>query len=203
MTSSVTLIARTPADYAHQVDTKSNIVLTFSGPVKAGPGKFQIVTESGKALLSDLMSSSVVSINGNTVTIDPPQDLPFGTSIRLSFSDDWLVDATGAAVRAPYYFTFTTGLSPVAVNLQGTDGADKLAGSDLGDYLDGGAGGDELWGHGGDDVLVGGAGVSGYYGDQLNGGDGNDRLTGGAGDDRLSGDNGSDRLDGGAGNDYL
>lgn len=202
MPSNVTLVSRSPADYAGKVDAKSSIVLTFSGPVQAGTGTVQIYSY-GKLLLSESMNSSVVTISGNTVTIDPPQDLPFASEIRVSFTDGWLVDSSGVALSVPYYYSFTTGLSPVALNVKGSDARDLLHGSELADRLDGGGGDDELWGHGGNDVLLAGESTPYSYGDRLHGGDGDDTLIGSTGNDNLAGDAGNDNLQGGAGNDVL
>lgn len=144
------------------------------------------------------MSGSHVTINGNTVTIDPPRDLPYLTYIGLSFTGDWLVDSSGAAIDKPSDFIFWTGMSATALDMQGTDMADILNGSDLADRLDGGAGNDEILGFAGNDVLSGGLGD-----DSVGGGDGDDLLQGGDGNDFLAGSEGNDVVEGGAGDDEL
>lgn len=198
MTSTVTLISSSPSVRAESVDARSNIVLTFSGPVKAGAGKFEILDRSDRTLVSEPMSGSHVTISGNTVTIDPPRDLPYLSSIKLVFTGDWLLDSSGAAISTPSDFIFWTGMSATALDMQGTDMADILHGSDLVDRLDGGAGNDEIGGFGGNDVLAGGLGD-----DSVWGGDGDDLLLGGDGNDFLQGNEGNDVLEGGAGDDEL
>lgn len=203
MPSNVTLVSRTPSEYAQKVDPQSNIVFTFSGPVKAGSGKVLIYSDYSKPLFSDLMTSSFVTISGNTVTINPTQDFPFGTEVRVSFSGDWLLDSNGEVINAPYYYSFSVARSSAPLNVRGTETDDKLHGSDFGDHLDGAGGSDELWGYAGNDVLVAGDGSGGYYGDRLYGGDGDDTLTGSGGNDILQGDSGNDTVRGGDGADSL
>ncbi|WP_342116888.1 type I secretion C-terminal target domain-containing protein [Pseudoduganella sp. OTU4001] len=203
MPSTVTLVSSTPAQYANLVDVKSNIVFTFSAAVKAGSGKIEIFEDYSTLVFSAPMSSSYVTISGNTVTINPPDDLPFAARLRLSFSEGWLVDGSGESVNAPLFFDFNTALSTTAVNQVGTDGVERMHGSDLADRLDGAGGADELYGYGGNDILIGGNEPAGYAGDTLNGGDGNDTLRGGGGNDILFGGSGNDSLKGEADNDVL
>ncbi|WP_342116889.1 type I secretion C-terminal target domain-containing protein [Pseudoduganella sp. OTU4001] len=204
MASTVTLVSRVPADSPQKVDVKSNIVLTFSAAVKAGTGTIRIVDEYGTVYFSDTVTSSAVTIAGKTVTINPVKDLPFAARLNVWFSDGWLLDSSDQSITMPYYFSFSTSLSPTAVTLVGTDLADRLHGSDLADHIEGGGGSDQLWGYGGDDILIGGNESSGTgYGDYLYGGDGNDTLQGGNGSDTLYGGAGNDILKGEADNDDL
>lgn len=173
-------------------------MLTFSGPVKAGTGKVEIVGGYGRFALSEPMSSGFITISGNTVTIDLPRDLPFYSHIRVSFTENWLLDSAGTSVSGPGDFNFWTGLSATPLTMEGTNGVDRLVGSELVDYLGGLGGNDEVIGNGGDDVLAGGAGDDRVWGD-----DGNDWVLGGAGNDQLWGDYGDDVLEGGSGDDEL
>lgn len=86
----------------------------------------------------------------------------------------------------------------VGLNLNGSDGVDRLRGDVGGDRLNGLAGNDVLLGMAGEDRLIGGQG-----GDRLRGGSGNDILNGGGGIDKLIGQAGDDTLIGGKGSDIL
>lgn len=197
MSSSIFLISFSPNQYDPAVDPTINIVLRFSGPVKAGTGRFVLYDSETGLLLSEPMSGNLVTFSGNTVTIDPQQDFRHSARIIVSFTDGWLVDSDGAAIRADS-FDFRTVISPSAVNEQGTDMADFLHGSYLADHLSGNGGDDKIWGYGGNDVLSGGAGddtlTASWGGSTLSGGDGNDSIY-------VSG--GSNRVDGGQGDDLI
>jgi Ca2+-binding RTX toxin-like protein len=194
----VTLISSSPAHTAETVDVATNIVLTFSAAIKPGPGKVEMFDWNGKLIFSEAMSSGHVSITGETMTIDPPANLPHGTSFYLSFSSDSLLDGDGMNVFPPNDFRFTTALSPVAVEALGTDAGEQINGSNLGDHINGAGGADQLFGFSGDDALAGGNGN-----DILYGGAGNDVLKGESDNDHLDGNAGDDTLEGGDGNDTL
>lgn len=107
-------------------------------------------------------------------------------------------------------------LAPVALNLSGTAGHDRINGGNSADNVQAGAGDDTLRGYGGNDILGGEAGndtISGDDGDDvlnghseddtLNGGNGNDSLLGGTGNDTLNGDAGNDTAQGEDGDDLI
>lgn len=203
MASTVTLVSISPQPSSENVDAKTNIVLVFSAAVKAGPGKIELYDDYGRVAFSLPMDSDRVAIAGNTVTIDPVADLPFGLRFGVRFSHDWLVDGNGEAIGAPDDFHITTGLSPVAVDLVGSEANDVLIGSNLDDRIEGGAGADAMYGHGGNDTLIGGDEPGSAFADGLYGGDGDDTLIAGAGNDILNGGNGHDVLKGGDDNDHM
>ena len=94
-----------------------------------------------------------------------------------------------------------------AVEIVGTDQADRLTGDARGELIRGLAGADRLRGGGGEDCVRGDADRDAVFGDDGNdtllGGAGRDRLYGGPGDDALVGGGAVDLLDGGAGADIL
>ncbi|MDK3073164.1 calcium-binding protein [Sedimentitalea sp. JM2-8] len=98
-------------------------------------------------------------------------------------------------------------LPPVALVLDGSDGADTLSGGLGNDSLHAGGGRDLVLGLAGADNLSGGSGRDTLRGgeghDLLSGNGGRDRLFGDAGDDILTGNGKNDRLAGGAGRDIL
>ena len=97
--------------------------------------------------------------------------------------------------------------TPLADNLNGTNGDDSIFGLAGNDMLSGLASNDRLYGGKGNDTLRGGDGKDTIFGglgnDSLNGGYGSDRLFGSDGKDRIFGSLGNDEIYGGKGNDYL
>jgi Ca2+-binding RTX toxin-like protein len=195
--STIKLTNVNTSDLGPALPANGNVVMTFSGPIFVGKGKYTLYDNLNRIVASGDAASGHVSINGNVLTIDFPSDLQFRTYYRLSPTYDWLTDAAGNAISF-YGLSFWTKSSDAAVNLVGTDGPDTLAGSSQDDMLDGAAGNDVLYGYEGNDKLYGGAGS-----DSLDGGEGNDTLAGGAGGDALDGAEGDDVIDGGDGDDMI
>ncbi len=190
-------------------DPSAKLVFTFNEPVKLGSGK---VTLSGNGQVLEFdVPSNFLTVDGNTITFDPPGDLGGKALYGVTFSLGAILDLSGNAVADPVNpgaglaVPFSTGISSVAVNVTGTSAADRIHGSELADTISGGAGNDTLFGYGGDDVLNGGDEPvrPGVYGDALYGGDGQDILNGNGGSDQLYGEGGNDKLYGGADRDYL
>lgn len=177
---------------------RSNIVLTFDAPVVAGSGAIVIIRNGDLEVLNEDIHSPRITISGNTVTLDPPADFDFGHLYTIRFPIELVRGADGSPLNGSGQTYFRTELSPVPLDLTGTDATDWLSGSNGDDRLDGGGAKDFLYGWGGDDTLLGGAGD-----DEIEGGAGNDVLNGGDGDDVLTDRDGNDQLSGGAGNDQL
>jgi Ca2+-binding RTX toxin-like protein len=174
----------------------ANIVLTFDSPVQAGDGRLMLLDAYGNTLLTLASNGPAVAINGNTVTIDLPQDLANNAQYRLDFSYGALT-AGGSFINLQPVSIVVEPLQ-VAVNLVGTAGDDKLDGGVQDDVLDGAAGNDFLNGRAGNDSVRGGVGD-----DNLRGEAGNDQLYGGDGKDHLEDSAGNNTLDGGDGDDTL
>jgi Ca2+-binding RTX toxin-like protein len=173
----------------------ADLVFKFSEAVRAGHGTIGVRVWLGDIIFSFDPGDPAISISGDTLTIHLPQRLDYAAQYLVEFSEGALTDLAGNALGRGYdgmRALFRTALSPVAVDLAGTDGNDTLDGSDLADTISGGAGSDTIKGHGGDDIIHGGS-------ETTNG----DSIEGGAGDDTLYGEGGRDILDGGAGNDKL
>jgi Ca2+-binding RTX toxin-like protein len=94
-----------------------------------------------------------------------------------------------------------------AVEVLGTEAADRLTGDGRGELIRGLSGDDRLRGSGGEDCVHGDRHADALFGDDgddtLLGGSGRDRLYGGPGDDALSGGGSRDLIDGGAGADII
>lgn len=201
---------------AKGVSVASHIVLIFDVPVVASAGRMMVM--SGNRIVAELeiAGSSRFHISGNTVTVDLPDDLPYGAEIRVSIDYGLVKDLEGKPSSHGERY-FNTENSPFPIHLTGTDGNDQLRGGEGADLLKGMGGDDDLQGFGGDDVLDGGDGddrlVSTGGNSTLAGGKGNDelrststgrdRFEGGAGNDRLFGGDGGDTFDGGSGDDVI
>jgi len=183
----------------------ADLVFTFSEPIVAGTGLLTLRGDNGVALFSGSISgSSAITVSGSTITLHLSQPLAYGTTYSVEFGSGAVKDLAGNTSYSNYA-SFTSGLSPVALNVTGTADAEKIIGSDLADTLSGAGGSDTVYGYGGDDVLNGGNESSSGYpnGDYLYGGAGNDTINGNDGDDNLYGNDGNDALYGGEGNDWL
>ena len=183
-----------------------DLVFTFSEPIQAGSGKITLeAAYSWPPVFTVDITDSAVQVSGNTVTLHLPQRLAYATTYYVAFDANSIHDLTGHPLLTVNTVGFTSGLSPVAVDLTGTNANDTLQGSDLGDTLDGGiAGVDMIDGHDGNDLIHGGDEPADWYaGDQLQGGAGDDTVYGDGGNDLLLGGTGNDWLIGGAGNDTL
>jgi Ca2+-binding RTX toxin-like protein len=202
------------------LNLSGNIVLTFDVPITPGEGTVQLDIFGEVLFVDDINAAKYVKISGNTLIIDPPQDLAYGSTYQLYLMHGVVKNAqTGELLMSMDHF-FTTGASPHPLQLTGTSGNDHLIGSAFDDVLSGGDGSDELQGGAGNDQLDGGAGEDFLYdadgSNILRGGEGNDNLSvggfdhtatnlldGGAGDDWLNAYHGVITMLGGAGDDKL
>ncbi|MBK6296470.1 MAG: Ig-like domain-containing protein [Rhodoferax sp.] len=150
--------AYSPVDEAATVPIGANIAITFNEPLLKGSGTVLLKSASGALVESfSAASSSLLTIEGSTLTIDPSADLAFGAGYRVELSADAVKDVYGNVFVGLTSYNFTTGLS--GVTQTGGAGNDTLLGGAGHDALFGRAGNDLLTGGGGNDNLEGGAGV--------------------------------------------
>jgi len=200
-------------------DPVANLVFVFNEPVKLGSGTLTL-NGNRQVLAVDVANNPRLTVNGNTVSFDPPDNLAGQTIYTADFSLGAVLDLSGNPVVDPVnaaygvVASFITGLSSVPVNVTGTDLADRIHGSELADTISGAGGNDTIYGYGGDDIIHGGDEIAtvnpngdtiygGAGNDTLHGNRGRDFLYGDEGDDKLYGDADRDSLSGGAGNDLL
>jgi Ca2+-binding RTX toxin-like protein len=189
--------------FENGVPSDASFVFTFNAPISAGSGSI-IIGGVGKTIAKESITSSRVTISGNTLTFDPADNLAFAGYYSITLEAGAVKRADGQSLGLDYSHSFVTQLSPVAINFTGTSAAETVHGSLLSDILSGQGGADDLFGEAGDDIIDGGDEAKGSYGgDQLHGGAGNDTIRGGNGDDMIWGDAGNDHLYGGADNDHL
>jgi methionine-rich copper-binding protein CopC len=84
-----------PADNATAVPLNANLIITFSEPVQQGTGVVTI--NQGSTSQSVEVSSTAVTISGNTVTINPPADFPAGVNIYVQVPAGAFTDASNNA----------------------------------------------------------------------------------------------------------
>ncbi|MFZ3000753.1 MAG: DUF4214 domain-containing protein [Undibacterium umbellatum] len=150
-TTAPVVISFSPATLAGSVATNSDIVLTFSEPVKAGSGTITLQNADGSTVASyNIAQSSNVSISGNTVTINPTNDLNNGSTYKLNIPSGTIKDIAGNNYIGTSSYSFTTAIKAVPGGIIGTAGNDSLSGT---------AGNDSFNGLAGNDIINGGAGL--------------------------------------------
>jgi Ca2+-binding RTX toxin-like protein len=180
-----------------------DLVFTFNEAIQAGDGRLAVTSWGSHNVFSGIVNASPeITISGNTLTLHLSQHLDYGMYYTIYMIGTQVTDLAGNAYSPPASMSstisFVTALSPVAVNLTGTDSSDYLGGSHLNDTIAGGGGDDMIYGEGGDDALDGGAGN-----DHLSSGAGNDTLSGGTDNDFMFDEGGDNTLLGGGGDDNL
>ncbi|MFZ6641120.1 DUF4214 domain-containing protein [Undibacterium sp. TC4M20W] len=150
-TTPPTVISFSPATLATSVSTNSDIVLTFSETVTAGSGTISLMNADGSVVANyNIAQSSNVTISGNTVTINPTNDLNNGSTYKLNIPSGAIKDVAGNNFIGTSSYSFTTVAKAVPGGIVGTAGNDTLTGT---------AGNDSFNGLAGNDIINGGAGM--------------------------------------------
>ncbi|MDN4165110.1 Ig-like domain-containing protein [Cytophagales bacterium LB-30] len=126
-----------PAQNAVDASVSQNLQITFSEPVfEITDGFFRLYKTSGGELIETFtLPSARVVTNGNTVTIDPSNDLEAGTQYYLGISSNTMRDEADNRVLgnlSSSFWTFTTAdvadtQAPVLSNLSPLDNATEVA----------------------------------------------------------------------------
>ena len=120
-----------PADTAINVARNANIVLTFDEPIVRGSGKLTLKTAAGAVVETfDAATSKLLSLVGNTLTVNPTADLAYGTSYFLALDVGSLKDKVGNSYLGTSEYDFTTlrdTVAPLATQWSPTDGAGNVA----------------------------------------------------------------------------
>ncbi|MEI6638709.1 MAG: Ig-like domain-containing protein [Chlorobium sp.] len=109
----LTLSSSTPADNATAVGVSDNIVLTFSEAVMAGMGNITISNGTDTRTMS--VTDSQITINGNTVTINPATDLLAGSNYNVQMASGVIKDMVGnsyAGINDATTLNFNTNTAP-------------------------------------------------------------------------------------------
>lgn len=150
-TTPPSVISFSPATLATSVATNSDIVLTFSETVTAGSGTISLMNADGSVVANyNIAQSSNVTISGNTVTVNPTNDLSNGSTYKLSIPSGAIKDMAGNNFIGTSSYSFTTVAKVVAGGIVGTAGNDTLNGT---------AGNDSFNGLAGNDIINGGTGM--------------------------------------------
>jgi len=102
------LSSLTPKNQVLKVPIESNIVASFSEPIKRGAGAIVIKTVAGVTVETFNQNSSNVTISGNQLTINPSADLLFNTTYKIEFATDSVKDIAGNAFAGTQSYSFTT-----------------------------------------------------------------------------------------------
>jgi len=103
--------AFTPPDAATGVATGSNLVLIFNEEVRKGSGAISIYRGSANGILVaiyDVATSSCVTLSGNTLTINPADDLLHGTHYFVTLDPGLVNDLSGNNYSGSTEYDFTT-----------------------------------------------------------------------------------------------
>ncbi len=121
-----------PADNQENVSPNTNLVMTFSEPVKAGTGQnLAIVLTYGNTSRLISVPSQYVTINGNIVSIDPPSDLPSGANVNVTMQAGTFLDQEnnpfpGITDPATWNFTISDVSAPTIASLSPADNAGSV-----------------------------------------------------------------------------
>ncbi|QHT71290.1 T9SS type A sorting domain-containing protein [Rhodocytophaga rosea] len=118
-----------PANGVTGVSVSTNLVMTFSESVQKGTGN--IIITHGSTSQTIAVSNAIVSISGTTVTINPSNDFPAGTSVSVqmpagAFKD--LANNNYAGITNATTWAFTTAAAadatpPTVTTFSPLDGA--------------------------------------------------------------------------------
>ncbi|MBC3908854.1 DUF4214 domain-containing protein [Undibacterium umbellatum] len=154
-TTAPVVISFSPATLAGSVATSSDIVLTFSEPVKAGSGTISLQNADGSTVASyNIAQSNNVTISGNTVTINPTNDLNNNSTYKLNIPSGAIKDIAGNNYIGTSSYSFTTAIKAVPGGIIGTAGNDSLSGTAANDSFNGLAGNDIINGGAGLDIAI-------------------------------------------------
>ena len=113
------IIATTPADNATGVLVGANLVANFSEPVVKGTGTITIKRTSNNSTVEsfNVASSPNLVFSGQTLTINPTNDLGPGVAYHVLIDSTAIVDTSGgnafAGISSPSAWNFTTAGTPV------------------------------------------------------------------------------------------
>lgn len=98
-----------PTNSATNVPVDSNLVLTFSETIQRGSGSISLKTAGNSLVESfDTASSNNLSISGNTLTINPTNNLSNNTQYFVTIDSGSIKDLTGNSNAAIRSYSFTT-----------------------------------------------------------------------------------------------
>ena len=128
-TSSPIVAIFSPTDEAKGVAIGDNITLTFGEAVQRGAGNIVLKTTAGATVATyDAASSANLTVNGNTLTINPSSDLGIFTGYQVELAAGTIKDLAGNSYAGTTSYTFTTLANPANQYIVGTASNDALTG---------------------------------------------------------------------------
>ena len=109
------IVTTIPDNNDTDVAVDANIVLTFNVDVTAVTGKNITITPSGQADITIPVTDSQVTVNNNTVTINPADDFFFGSSYQVTIPAGAFKNNDNIAMANPRSFSFNTLEVPIIV----------------------------------------------------------------------------------------
>lgn len=106
--TSPTISSFTPSNEAHGVSVNSNIVVNFNEAISAGAGTVSLKTSAGVTVARYDINSSNLHIAGNTLTVNPSEDLDIFTSYTLEVGTGAIRDLAGNSYGGANQYNFTT-----------------------------------------------------------------------------------------------
>ena len=110
---SPTVASFSPTDGATDVAPTTNIVLTFDQQIYAGVGSVFLRNSSGIGTVIEAIgiASTQITINNQTLTIDPSSTLPEGTDVYVVLPQGVLINTVGGNSALLDTYNFTTKLT--------------------------------------------------------------------------------------------
>ncbi|MDP4836834.1 MAG: Ig-like domain-containing protein, partial [Burkholderiales bacterium] len=108
-TSAPTIVSISPLDSARGVNADANLLFTFSEDIQLGSGQIVLKTAAGTTVETYTLGTNNVTIDGNTLTIDPSSDLIDGREYELIFASGSVEDLSGNQCSGSSDYNFVVG----------------------------------------------------------------------------------------------
>jgi len=141
-----------PADEGFGVAVGADIVITFDEPIQRGAGTIVLKTAGVVVATYDAATSTNLSLDGTTLTIDPIANLGWSTAYKVELAAGAILDLAGNAHAGTTSYNFTTMARP----------DQNLVGNAADETFTSGAGNDTFNGAGGVDTAVFSGSLAGY-----------------------------------------
>ncbi len=140
-TTAPTVSSFSPADESFGVSIGNSIVVTFSEAVTKGTGNFVLKTAAGATVATyDAATSTNLSISGNTLTINPTDDLAYSTDYKVEIPLGTIKDLAGNTYAGTTTYNFRTLDNTANQTFAGTSTSESFVSSVGNDSINGGAG---------------------------------------------------------------
>ena len=104
-----TIISISPLDSTRGVSADANLLFTFSEDIQLGSGQIVLKTAAGATVETYALGSNNVTIDGDTLTIDPSSDLIDGREYEVIFASGSVEDLSGNQYGGSSDYNFVVG----------------------------------------------------------------------------------------------